>query len=156
MFFLCHATRQVVSVLTRSGEKLVVSPLLLCQGVGGVRILHQIGRFDEIARKIRQGWGFFEVRPNFASKLVDVQAQLASKLLSGIVTAQHFFSPNYLSMCYFLVTDAPTFRGTFQFTTSAWAMIYRARYEVWSCSDGHPNRGYYLSKCSTCNIDRAC
>ena len=91
MFFLCNTTKQIVSVLTRSGEKLVVSPLLLCRGLGGDRILHQIGRFEDIARKIRQGWKFFEIRPNFAPKIVDVEAQLESKVRSGIVTAQHIF-----------------------------------------------------------------
>jgi len=78
---------QIVSVLTRLGEKLVVSPLLLCRGLGGDRILHQIGRFEDIARKIRQGWKFFEIRPNFAREIVDVQAQL---VIDSNGTAQHF------------------------------------------------------------------
>jgi hypothetical protein len=95
MFFLCHKTQEIIAVLTRSGEKLVVSSTLLCRGLGGVRIVHQIGLFGEIANRVQQGWKFFEIRPNFARKLVDVQAQLV-KDLSGIVTTPHFFSPAYV------------------------------------------------------------
>jgi hypothetical protein len=82
---LIHTVSQL-----RFSEKLVVSSTLLCSGLGGVRILHQIGLFGEIANKLRQGWKFFEIRPKFARKLVDVEAQLV-KDLSGIVTTQHFF-----------------------------------------------------------------
>ena len=71
------------NVLLRRKTRGMVSPLLLCsRGLGGHRILHQIGRFDEIAKKIRQGWEFFEqVRPNFARKLVNVKAQLSLRPL---------------------------------------------------------------------------
>ena len=108
-----------------------------------------------MASKLQQGWKFFEIRPNFARKLVDVQAQLV-KDLSGIVTTSIFFLL-LTSIYFFLETTVPAFRSTtLQFTTSAWAMIYRARHETWTCSGGHGNRGYYLSSCPTCGVARDC
>ena len=53
-----------------------ISPVLLCQGLGGVRILHQVGRFDKIAEKLRQGWSFFRTQAQLCAKTLKLCAKL--------------------------------------------------------------------------------